>query len=101
MSPPLPSTSFSVHYSLIIPPIDVISSFSSSGATVHDEPSPLLRLPAIVKSFSTVKALFTGWGRQPHAQSQIWRARVSLFVWIMTFDLSGMGNLPAATLPPA
>jgi hypothetical protein len=35
---------------------------------------------------------FTGWGRQPHAQPPTWRARVSLFVWIITFDLSGMGN---------
>jgi hypothetical protein len=35
------------------------SSSSSSGATVHDEPLPLLRLlTAIVKSFSTVKAFY-------------------------------------------
>jgi hypothetical protein len=32
--------------------------------------------------------LFTEWGHQPPT----WRARVSLFVWIITFDLSGMGD---------
>jgi hypothetical protein len=36
--------------------------------------------------------LFTGWGRQPHAQPPAWRAMVSLFVWIITFGLSGMGD---------
>jgi hypothetical protein len=36
--------------------------------------------------------LFTGWGRQSHAQPPTWSARVSLFVWIITFDLSGMGD---------
>jgi hypothetical protein len=46
---------------------------------------------AIVKSFSTVKA-FYGEGPLPHAQPPTWRARVSLFVWIITFDLSGMGD---------
>jgi hypothetical protein len=71
---------------------DVASSSSSSGATVHDEPWPLLRLlPAIVKSFSTVK-VFTGWGRQHHAQPPTLRARVSLFVWIIIFDMSGLGD---------
>jgi hypothetical protein len=40
----------------------VVSHFNSSsssfslGATVHDEPWPLLQLPEIVKSFSTAKA---------------------------------------------
>jgi hypothetical protein len=36
--------------------------------------------------------LFTGWGRQLHAQPPTWRTRVSLFVWIITFDLSSMGD---------
>jgi hypothetical protein len=31
--------------------------------------------------------LFTGWLRQPHTQPP-----TSLFVWIVTFDLSGMGD---------
>jgi hypothetical protein len=37
----------------------VITSSSSSVATVHDEPWPLLQLlPAILKSFLTVKAFY-------------------------------------------
>jgi hypothetical protein len=44
---------------------------------------------AIVKSFSTVKAFYGRGGRQPHSQPPTWKARVSLFVWIITFDLSG------------
>jgi hypothetical protein len=44
--------------------------------------------------------LFTGWGRKPHAQSTTWRAKVSLFVWIITFDLPAWEILPEATLPP-
>jgi hypothetical protein len=36
--------------------------------------------------------LFTGWGHQLHAQPPTWRTRVSLFVWIITFDLSSMGD---------
>jgi hypothetical protein len=40
------------------------------------------------RSFST-NIFFTGWGFQPHAQPPTWRTRVSLFVWVITFDLSG------------
>jgi hypothetical protein len=36
--------------------------------------------------------LFMCWGRQPHSQPPTWRTRVSHFVWIITFDLSGMGD---------
>jgi hypothetical protein len=35
---------------------------------------------------------FMGWGCQPHAQPPTWRSRVSLFVWVITFDLCGMGD---------
>jgi hypothetical protein len=52
--------------------------------------SPYVRLQSL-KVFQQLE-LFTGWGRQPHAQPPTWRARVSLFVWIITFDLSGMGD---------
>jgi hypothetical protein len=52
--------------------------------------SPYVRLQSL--KVSQQLKLFTGWGRQPHAQLPIWRARVSLFVWIITFDLSGMGG---------
>jgi hypothetical protein len=35
---------------------------------------------------------FTVRGRQPLAQPPTWRARVSLLVWVISFDLSGMGG---------
>ena len=31
-------------------------------------------------------------GQKPHAQPPNWRARVSLFVVVITFDLSGIGG---------
>jgi hypothetical protein len=42
--------------------------------------------------FSQLLKHFTGLGCQPHAKPPTWRTRVSLFVYIMTFDLSGMGD---------
>jgi hypothetical protein len=62
--------------------------YSSLGATVHDEPWPLLQLLLQLLEVSQQLKLFTGWGCQPPT----WRARVSLFVWIITFDLSSMGD---------
>jgi hypothetical protein len=35
---------------------------------------------------------FTVRGRQPLAQPPTWRTRVSLLVWIMPFDLPGLGD---------
>jgi hypothetical protein len=35
--------------------------------------------------------IFTGWGRQPHAQPPTWRTRVSLLVWHLPRNLSDMG----------
>jgi ABC-type transport system involved in cytochrome c biogenesis permease subunit len=35
---------------------------------------------------------FTVRGRQPLVQPPTWRTRVSLLVWIIPFDLSGMGD---------
>jgi hypothetical protein len=43
------------------------------------------------RSFST-NIHFMGWDCQPHAQPPTWRTRVSLFVWVITLDLSGMGG---------
>jgi hypothetical protein len=34
---------------------------------------------------------FYGLGYYPHAQTPTWWIKVSLFVWVITFDLSGMG----------
>jgi len=36
--------------------------------------------------------VFTGQGGQPCAQPPTWRIRVSLFVWVIALDLSGMGG---------
>jgi hypothetical protein len=36
----------------------------------------------------------------PMPQSPTWRTRVSLFVWVITFDLSGMGG-PASSYATA
>jgi hypothetical protein len=36
--------------------------------------------------------IFTVWGCQPHAQPPIWRTRVSLFVWLLPLDVSGLGG---------
>jgi hypothetical protein len=58
---------------------------SSSGATVHDEPWPLLQLLLQLLKVSQQLKLFTGWGRQPNPQP-------GGQVWIITFDLSGMGD---------
>ena len=43
---------------------------------------------------------FSGWGRHPHTQPPTWRTRVSLFVWAITFDLSGLGD-PASNYTTA
>jgi hypothetical protein len=44
--------------------------------------------------------IFTGWDCQPHAQPPTWRTRVSLFVWVIIFDLSCMGA-PASSYATA
>jgi hypothetical protein len=36
--------------------------------------------------------IFTGWGRQPHAQPPTWRTRVSLLVWHLPRNLSAVGG---------
>jgi hypothetical protein len=36
--------------------------------------------------------VFTVWGCRSHAQPHTWRTRVSLFVWLLPLDLSGMGD---------
>ena len=43
----------------------------------------------ICSTFVTV-SFFTGWGCYPHANPPTWRTRVSVFVWVITFDMSGM-----------
>jgi hypothetical protein len=36
--------------------------------------------------------MFMVWGCQPHAQPPTWRTRVTLLVWVITFDLSDKGD---------
>jgi hypothetical protein len=36
--------------------------------------------------------VFIVWACQPHSQPPTWRTRVSLFVWLLPLDLSGMGD---------
>ena len=38
----------------------------------------------------------TGWGCRSHVQPPTWRTRVSLFVSVVTFDLSGMEDLASS-----
>jgi hypothetical protein len=49
--------------------------------------------------FSQYK-FFYGVGLHPYAQPPTWRTRVSLFVWVITFDLSGLG-VPASSYATA
>ena len=47
------------------------------------------------RSFST-NICFMGWGCESHAQPPTWRNRLSLFVWVITFDLYGTGGLTSS-----
>jgi hypothetical protein len=51
----------------------------------------LVGLSLVIRSFSAEFFLY-GVGCQNHAHPLSWRTRVSLFVWVITFDLSGMGG---------
>jgi hypothetical protein len=63
---------------------------SSFDATALGEPWPPWQpvSPRLVVRFLN-NILFTRLG-QPHAQPPTWRARVSLVVWTLPFDISGM-----------
>jgi hypothetical protein len=49
-------------------------------------------LPAIVKTISPVRAFYGVGPSTPLPTPPTWRARVSLFAWIITFELSGIGD---------
>jgi hypothetical protein len=51
---------------------------------LYDQSSPGVRL--------LNKIIFTGWGCLPHGQLPSWRTRVSVLVWTLPFDLTGMGG---------
>jgi hypothetical protein len=48
-------------------------------------------LNLFIRSFSTKHFLWAGVGLSALCQTPNHRARVSLFVWVITFDMSGMG----------
>jgi hypothetical protein len=51
-----------------------------------------LSVPCDASSGVSRRTRFTGWACRSHAQSPTWRTRVSLSVWVITFDLSGKGD---------
>jgi hypothetical protein len=40
--------------------------------------------------FLNISFFYSGLGSHPHAQRPTWKTRVSLFVWVITFNLSGL-----------
>jgi hypothetical protein len=56
------------------------------------QPGRRLLIPSEASLRFSEHRFFPGWGRYPHAQPPTWRTRVSLFVWVITFDLSGLGD---------
>ena len=68
-------------------PIPIRNSSSSSSSALQ----PWVGLGLHLRFRNSI-FFFTGWGCYPHAQPPTWRARVSLFVWVITLDLSGMGG---------
>jgi hypothetical protein len=49
--------------------------------------------PSKADCWVSEQIIFMVWGCQPHAQPPTWRTRVSLFIWVIALDLSGMGGL--------
>jgi hypothetical protein len=54
----------------------------------------------IIIGFLTILLFYGDGFVSPVPQPPTWRTRVSLFVWIITFDLSGMGD-PASSYATA
>jgi hypothetical protein len=55
---------------------------------------------AIITGFLTILLFYGDGVVSPMPQHPTWRTRVSLFVWVITFDLSGMGD-PASSYATA
>ena len=53
--------------------------------------SPWWKVVSSVLEASQQNVIFMGWVCQHHTQHPTWRTRLSFFVWVITFDLSGMG----------
>ena len=54
--------------------------------------STSLSQPSEADCWVSEQIIFTVWSCQPHAQPPTWRTRLSLFVWVITLDLSDMGG---------
>ena len=60
------------------------------------QPLPGLDLPHKTPPEASLRfperKLFSGMGSYTYAHPPTWRTRLSLFVWVITFDLSGLGD---------
>jgi hypothetical protein len=92
-----PVFSATVSRKIIMAPLtgtqQLISYSSFSCITVFGGPVPVFLEDSQQKIFYEV-------GLYLHVQPPAWRTRVSLVLWVITFDLSGMGDLAVATIPP-
>jgi hypothetical protein len=68
-----------------------VTTFMGKEMTVLIPSFQIPTYPRLVVRFLN-NILFTGWGCQPHAQPPTCKARVSLLVWTLPFDLSGVGD---------
>jgi hypothetical protein len=74
---------------------------SMYGATAHSGPWPAHKKKYLHSSLVILtQNFFMRWGCQFHAQLPTWRTRVSLFIWVISLDLSGMGD-PASSYATA
>jgi hypothetical protein len=55
-------------------------------------PNPQPGGPGYPSSSGSYPLTCPAWVTLPHAQPPTWRTRVSLFVWLLPLDLSGMGD---------
>jgi hypothetical protein len=69
---------------------------SSSSSSLALQPSVCLGLLddkiSIIIGFLTILLFYGDGVVSPIPQPPTWRTSVSLFVWVITFDLSGMGD---------
>jgi hypothetical protein len=81
------SLTYCTNTSKLFPPIEELPTYLPLCATALGEAQP--DEPKLVVRFLN-KFLFTGC--HSHAQPPTWRATLSLLIWTLSFDLSGMGD---------
>jgi hypothetical protein len=90
-------------FTLVSPPLLSLSIFTRGDNSSYCNMPVFLLTPWRYSSCRTLAAshtvcevswqqIFTRWGRQPRAQPPTWRTRVSLLVWHLPRNLSGMGG---------